>query len=399
MVKKMDQDNINVIEGNLIENQSEKLKFHIKVSKQILLKAISHVQTAVERKNIIPILSNIKISAENDILELSATDMEIEIKEQISAEILENGAVAIEASTLFDIVRKLPDSQFISIKLDNAINKLVIESTKCKFLISYLESDKFPSIDYGDLPYILKFTASDLIKIIDRIKNSISADETRYNINGIFLHEAIKNNEKYLRAVATDGHRLSLIEILLPQNKSNLKDIIVPRKTILELRRLLDSINNEVIIEFSGNKAKFTFDNIKLISKLLDGTFPEYQDLIPHNNQIIMKINKKQFAEAIDRVSIISFDKLKSVKLILRHNLLIISTAGSSSESATEEINIDYSYQEMEIGFNARYLLEIILSISGDEVECFFDQDIDGAVLIRDANNISAIHVIMPMLV
>ncbi len=395
----MNTEYLDLVEDNLMEKLSGDLKFEVRVSKQVLLKAISHVQAIVEKRNIIPILSNIKITASNNILELSATDMEIEIKEQISVEIIESGSITVEAATLFDIVRKLPDEEFISIKLDNKTNKLMILCTKCKFSISYLESDKFPSIDYGDLPFSLTFTAGDLIKIIDRIKASISTDETRYNINGIFVHEVIKNEEKFLTAVATDGHRLSLIEMSLPNNTGSIEDIILPRKTIIELRKLLDNVTSDVVLEFSGNKAKFSFENIKLTSKLLDGTFPEYQDLIPKNNQMIMRVNKKQFSEAIDRVSIISFDKLKSVKLVLKHNLLVVSTVGDASESATEEVNVDYDHKEIEVGFNARYLLEIILSIAGDEVECFFDSDIDSAVLIRDANDASATHVIMPMLV
>jgi DNA polymerase-3 subunit beta len=395
----MNTEYLDSVEDHLIEKLAQQLQFELRVSKQILLKAISHVQSIVEKRNIIPILSNIKITANNGILELSATDMEIEIKEQIAAEIVENGSITVEAATLFDIVKKLPDEEFISIKLDNNTNKLMILCAKCKFSISYLESAKFPSIDYGDLPYSITFTATDLIKIIDRIKASISTDETRYNINGIFLHEVSKNDTKFLTAVATDGHRLSLIEMNLPNNTNTIQDIILPRKTIMELRKLLDNVTGDVVLEFSGNKARFNFENIKLISKLLDGTFPEYQELIPKNNQMIMKINKKQFSSAIDRVSIIAFDKLKSVKLTLKHNLLVVSSVGDASESATEEVSIDYDHQEIEIGFNARYLLEIILSISGDEVECFFDNDVDSAVLIRDASDASATHVIMPMLV
>jgi len=395
----MNNQDTDLLDNKVESSNIDATNFEIIVTRQALQKALSHVQAIVEKKNIIPILSNIKLVAADGKLELSTTDMEIEIKEHIAAEIFESGSITIEADTLFDIVKKLPNDESVSIRLDHSINKVVLLCSKCKFLLSYIGGAKFPSIDYGILPYSLVFSANEFIKIIDRVKFSISTDETRYNINGIYLHSVAREGKNILKAVATDGHRLSSVEISLPEDSPAIQGIIIPRKTIMELRKLIDANSGDIHIEFSENKARFNLGNIKLISKLLDGIFPEYEHFIPQNNQMVMKVDKKKFSDSIDRVSIIAFDKLKAVKLILQNNLLVLTTTGELSDSAREELVVEYDCQEIEVGFNAKYLHEIILSIEGEEVECLFDSDVDSAVLIRDVLDNGAIHVIMPMLV
>jgi DNA polymerase-3 subunit beta len=372
--------------------------FAIIIGKQALLKAISHVQAIVEKKNIINILSHIKLSAQSDgLLSLTATDMEIEVHEVVPAEIVTPGDITVSAANLFDIVRKLPDHSLINLSVDQKINKLKISAANCNFLLSYLQGDNFPSIDYGDRPYNLSILAADLIKMIDCTKVAISLDDNRYNISGMFFHVLSHEDNSYLRAVATDGQRLILVEIPLQEQIAQMPGIIIPRKTIIELRKLLENTQTLVEISFSGNKIIFSFENIKLISKLLDGTFPDYEEFIPQDNKIILNINRKTLVEAIDRVSVVAFEKLKTVKLSLSTNSLKLNSTGSANDSASDELVVAYEDQELSLGFYAKYLLELLQAMPGEEISCYFHENLDEAVLFKDLSDNGLIFVMMPM--
>ncbi len=385
----------NILKENGNEyNQS----FSIIIGRQVLLKAIAHVESIVEKKTIIHILLHIKLTAHsNGMLSLTTTDMEIEAHEMVSAEVVAGGAITVSASNLSDIVRKLPDNSMIILTLDNSINKLRISAANCNFLLSYLPGDQFPSIDYGDRPYNLTLGAADLTKMIDCTKVAISSDDTRYNISGMFFHIFQVQEKSYVRATSTDGQRLILVEIPLQESIPQMPGIIIPRKTIIELRKLLENNKIMINISFSCNKIIFSFENIKLISKLLDGTFPDYEEFIPKDNKIILDINRKSLAEAIDRVSVVAFAKLKTVKLSLSHNLLKLHTSGSANDSASDELVVNYQDKELVLAFYAKYLLELLNTMPGDEIRCYFHENLDEAVLFKDLSDDKMTFVMMPL--
>ena len=395
----------NQLENQLIDPQSKpdlatKVEFAITTTRATLFKALSHLQSIVERRNIVPILSNVKLDATADGLLLTATDMDISASEVIKAEVKDSGSITVPVHTLYDIIRKLPEEDDIEIAISQKENgKININAGSCKFSLSYLTSETFPTMDYGQLPHKFLLSAKEIITIIDKNKFSISTEETRYNLNGIFLHVTNGENTKVLRAVATDGHRLSRVEIAMPQGAENILGIILPRKTVMEIRKLVDGYDGDVSIELSDSKIKFSFGNIQLISKLIDGNFPDYEHLIPVDNKLVMKIATNIFTKAVDRVSIITFEKLRAIKLSLKTNLLTIFASGEANGSGSEELTIEYSDKELELGFNSKYLLEILSAIKGETLEFHLADDVYAPALIKDPSDQSVLFVLMPMLV
>ena len=370
--------------------------FEALVERGAILKALSHVLAAVEKKNVMNILNNVKIVVGNNYIELTATDTEISVTDKIKAEILSPGALTVNAQTFYDIVRKLPDDSKIELSTNNDTKQLIIRSRNCKFTLSYLSAQDFPVMQEGEMTHEFTIAKADLSKAIERNRFAIAMDETRYNLGGIYLHEA----NGFLRATATDGHRLSVVNIALPKEALDVPGIIIPRKAIFEIKKLLDdSEDNNVKIELSTKKIKFTFADTILISKLIDATYPEYEGLIPKDNQKILQIDTDSFSKAIDRVSTISFEKLRVVKLTITEEKIIVSATSEANCAATEEIIANYNdNNEFEIVFNSRYLLDILSVIKGETVELLFG-DKYSPTLLRDLTDDSSIYVIMPVLI
>ena len=374
---------------------------HFKIDRNSLLKSLSHIQGVVERRNTIPILSNVKINAKNSNLEFTATDMDVAVTDNIPAEILSDGTITVPAHTFHDIVKKLPDGSSIDCSYDesNSTSKtLKIKSAKCNFTLPVIESNDFPVIETGDITHKFSVNKKDFLKLVDKTKFAISTEETRYYLNGIYLHDTNNNGKNVLRAVATDGHRLARVEVDLPEGAKDMPKIIIPRKTILEIKKVLeeDNENNEITIHISTTKIKFEFANITLISKLIDGNFPDYERVIPNNNNLILKTEVKPLAIAIDRVSTISSDKGKSVKLTLGDNKLVLSADNVEVGFAKEELAVNYASDLIETGFNSKYLIELTSVLEGETAEFHFS---DGAspTLVQDSSDSSSLFVIMPM--
>jgi DNA polymerase-3 subunit beta len=367
----------------------------ITIERSELIKSLSHVQGVVERRNTIPILSNVKIEATDGRLTLNATDLDLDMVVSVAANVAIIGATTISAHTLYDIVRKLPEGSQVELSAVGD-GQIQLSSGRSRFTLSCLPIDEFPVLSGGELLNSFNITASELRSLIDRAKFAISTEETRYYLNGIYLHKADRDGVNVLRAVATDGHRLASVEVPLPEGAKNIVGVIVPRKTVAELRKLIDESGDEVVISMSESKIRFSFENAILTSKLIDGTFPDYQRVIPSGNDKNMDVSCKLFSDAVDRVSAISSEKSRAIKLVLSKGLLSLSASSPEHGSAVEEIEVNYQGETVEIGFNSAYLLDITRQIEGDTAQISL-ADGNSPTILREMGDASALYVIMPM--
>ncbi len=367
----------------------------LSIERAALLRSLSHVQSVVERRNTIPILSNVLMKAEDGTLTLATTDMDLEINESVAASVSEAGATTAPAHTLHDIVRKLPDGSDIELSLNTEGTQMTVKAGRSNFKLSCLPTTDFPEISAGDLPTGFSIPAADLRALIDRTKFAMSTEETRYYLNGIYLHEADQEGVAVLRAVATDGHRLAQFEMPLPEGASGMPGIIIPRKAIGELRKLSEDAADTIQINLSENKIRFAFDHIVLTSKLIDGTFPDYQRVIPEGNDKIVEINSKVLTAAVDRVSTISDGKSRAIKISLNGKQMTVSASSADAGSATEEVEVN-GETDIEIGFNAKYLLDITSQIEGEGCRLTL-ADAASPTIIQDNSDPSALYVLMPL--
>ncbi|MGJ3649381.1 DNA polymerase III subunit beta [Sphingomonas sp. GlSt437] len=364
------------------------------IERGTLLKGLSHVQSVVERRNTIPILSNVLIDAAADgTLKLMATDLDLQINEHVAASVETPGATTVSAHTLFDIVRKLPEGS--QVQLSAAEGRMTIMAGRAKFSLATLPRDDFPVIAEGELPISFELPAETLKQIIDKTRFAISTEETRYYLNGIFLHVS-DDPMPVLKAAATDGHRLARVTVKRPDGADGMPDVIVPRKCVGELRKLLEEIDGSVGVSLSASKIRFDLGQALLTSKLIDGTFPDYSRVIPTGNDKILKIDPKSLEEGVDRVSTIATEKTRAVKLALDRDRVTLSVTSPENGTASEDVPGDYAAQPFEIGFNSRYLLEILAQVEGDLVEVHL-ADAAAPTLIRENDKAPALYVIMPM--
>ena len=369
-----------------------------KADRATLLKALAHVQSVVEKRNTLPILANILINARDGRLALTATDMEIAVVQEAAANVGQEGATTAPAATLYEIVRKLPEGVEVEFEHGGGDAALVLRAGRFATSLNALPVDDFPVMTAGSLPHRFSLPARVLRGMIDRTRFAISTEETRYYLNGIYLHATESEGTPVLRAVATDGHRLARVEEKLPEGASGMPGVIVPRKTIAELRKLLEETSDEVEIALSDTRIQFSLGPVTLTSKLIDGTFPEYERVIPRGNDKILRVAKKDFAEAVGRVAAISLERARPVKLSLARDLLVLSAASPEHGTATEELDgarVHYDSGPLEIGFQARYITDITDQIEG-EVE-FLLADGGAPTVVRDAGDMSALYVLMPM--
>ena len=360
-----------------------------------LLKALNHVQSVVERRNTIPILSNVLISAKGDQLSFTATDLDIEIIEGIAAQISEDGTVTAPAHTFYEIVRKLPEGAEVELVKTADDPRLMINAGRSRFSLPSLPEDEFPVLSADGLSHSFTLHSTDLVNLIDKTRFAVSTEETRYYLNGIHMH-ATEGDDAHLRTVATDGHRLALAEIALPEGAAGMSGIIIPRKTVQEVRRLLDGIDDDIAVSVSEAKIRFGIGAATLTSKLIDGSFPDYERVIPRENAHMLKIERDVFAAAVDRVATISAEKSRSVKMTLEADTLTLTVNNPEAGLAVEELSVDYDAEPMEIGFNARYLLDILGQIETDDAVFRF-ADSASPSLVEDASDTGALYVLMPL--
>lgn len=366
------------------------------IERALLLKSLAHVQSIVERRNTIPILSNLALRATGGGLALSATDMDMDVVESVPCAVAVEGATTAPAHTLYDIVRKLPDGADVEIDGGGDKQRITVRAGRSTFTLPALPIEDFPSIATDQLGHSFMLAAPELRSLIDRTRFAISNEETRYYLNGIYLHAASIAGVDVLRAVATDGHRLARVELPLPEGAFAMPGVILPRKTVSELRKLLDETADDIRVELTNTRIRFSFGQIQLSSKLIDGTFPDYERVIPSGNDKILDVDCKRFAEAVDRVATISTEKSRAVKLSIDGGTLILSATSAETGTATEELEVSYGSSPIEIGFNSRYLLDIALQIEGESAQ-FAMADSASPTVVRDGADPSAIYVLMPM--
>lgn len=365
------------------------------IERAALMRSLNHVQSVVERRNTIPILSNVLLKADGDSLSMTTTDMDLEINESVAAKVDRPGATTAPAHTLHDIVRKLADGADVTLEVDATGHSMTVKSQRSTFKLSCLPTSDFPEIGNAQLPSGFTIPAAELRHLIDRTKFAMSTEETRYYLNGIYIHAVEIEGVKTLRAVATDGHRLARFEMPLPEGSEGMPGVIIPRKTINELRKLLDEAADSIRVNLSESKIRFSFDHIDLTSKLIDGTFPNYEQVIPTKNDKIVEVNPKVFSNAIDRVSTISDGKSRAVKIALNGKTMTLSANSPEAGSATEDLEVNCN-DNMEIGFNARYLLDITSQIEGDGCRIIL-ADSASPTIIQDASDSSSLYVLMPL--
>ncbi|MEN9719099.1 MAG: hypothetical protein RIQ99_1977, partial [Pseudomonadota bacterium] len=366
------------------------------IERATLLKCLSHVQSVVERRNTIPILSNVLIEAAGDgAVRVTATDLDLQVVETMAAVAVESaGAITVSAHLLFDIARKLPDGSQVS--LETGEGRMAVKAGRSRFSLPTLPCDDFPKIVEGDLPTSFELPAATLAQMIDRTRFAISTEETRYYLNGIFLHVS----DDDLKAAATDGHRLARFTIKRPDGADGMPDVIVPRKCVAELRKLLEeALDTNVVIDLSASKIRFKLggeSGVVLTSKLIDGTFPDYSRVIPTGNDKLLKLDPKSLYEGVDRVATIATEKTRAVKMALDHDKVTLSVTSPDNGTAAEEVPADYSSDSFEIGFNANYLKDILGQVEGDSVELHL-ADAGAPTLIRQDEKSPALYVLMPM--
>ena len=365
------------------------------IERSELLKALSHVTSVVERRTTIPILSNVLLSASGTGLRFKATDLEREVVEEIPAEVSKPGTTTVPAHLLHDIVRKLPDGAQVELRHDGERQRVMLSSGQSRFALQAIAADDFPDLAVGEMTHTFSLAGHELKRLIERTRFAISTEETRYYLNGIYLHAVDADGAK-LRAVATDGHRLALVDVEQPVGAAAMPGVIVPRKTVQELLRLLDDAGREVSVGVSPTKVRFETGNITLTSKLIDGTFPDYARVIPQANNKVMEVANSEFMGAVDRVSTIASERGRAVKLNIAAGKLTLSVNNPEGGSATEEIDVDYGGDALEIGFNARYLLDIAQQLESDKA-VFRLADPGSPTLVRDGEDASALYVLMPM--
>ena len=368
----------------------------VTVERAQLLKSLGPVHRVVERRNTIPILGNVLLKAEGPQLSLKATDLDLEVTETLPAETATAGSTTVPAHMLHDIVRKLPDGSQVVLEATGERAVMTVRAGRSRFTLQTLPESDFPDLAAGEMTHSFQLPAADVKRLIDRTQFAISTEETRYYLNGIYLHSAGSAKNATLRAVATDGHRLAQMDLALPAGAGGMPGVIVPRKTVGEVQRLIEDDEAAVQVELSQGKIRLTIGNVVLTSKLIDGTFPDYGRVIPQNNDKELIVDKRDFEAAVDRVSTISSERGRAVKLALAPGKLTLSVTNPDSGSATEELEVEYAADPLDIGFNSRYLLDIAAQIEG-EVAVLKLADPGSPTLIEDKESKGALYVLMPM--
>jgi len=370
------------------------MKFSIE--RGTLLKAVSQAQSVVERRNTIPILANVLIEAEGSTVTFRATDLDIEVLDRAPAQVERAGSTTVSAVMLHEIVRKLPDGSLVTISDDSAAGRLSVQAGRSHFNLATLPKEDFPVMASSDYACNFSAPAAALRRLFDKSKFAISTEETRYYLNGVYMHVATGESGPVLRCVATDGHRLARIDAELPMGAEGMPGVIVPRKTVGELRKLLDDDDMKIAVSVSETKVRFATPDITLTSKVIDGTFPDYTRVIPQGNTRRLEVDARDFAAAVDRVATVSSERSRAVKLSLDEDRLILSVNAPDSGAAEEELAVAYGDERLDIGFNAKYLLEIASQVDRENAVFLFNSAGD-PTLMREGNDMSAVYVVMPM--
>ena len=361
-----------------------------------LVKAVAQAQSVVERRHTIPILANVQIEAVAEGVSFRATDLDTEVVDRATAHVERPGATTVSAQMLNEIARKLPDGSLVTIAVDGASDRLSVQAGRSNFSLATLPNEDFPVMADSKYPANFSCPSPVLRRLFDKSRFAISTEETRYYLNGVYMHVTQSEDGPVLRCVATDGHRLARVDAPLPEGAADMPGVIVPKKAVAELRKLLDDDEASIAVSVSETKLRFATPTITLTSKVIDGTFPDYTRVIPSGNTRELKVDAADFAKAVDRVATVSSERSRAVKLALDMDRLVLSVNAPDSGTADEELAVAYSDDPLEIGFNAKYLQEIAAQIDRENAVFLFNGSGDAA-LIREGDDPSAVYVVMPM--
>ena len=365
------------------------------IERAALLKALGHVQSVVERRNTIPILSNVLLSADRDTMAFSATDLDMEIVDETPGRVDSPGQITAPAHTLYEIVRKLPEGAEVELRFTGDDPRLQVSAGRSRFNLPVLPAGDFPVMSSDGLSNRITIDTNELIRLIDKTRFAISTEETRYYLNGLYLHTVVENGVTKLRAVATDGHRLALAEMPAPDGAAGAPGVIVPRKTVQEARRLLEDAGETVDLQLSAQKIRFEFGRAALTSKVIDGSFPPYERVIPRDNTKILTVDNSLFAKAVDRVATISAEKSRSVKMAVEPGRIVLTVRNMEAGQGVEELEVDYDGDPFEISFNARYLLDVAEQMGATAEFRFADPG--SPTLVLDPSDPDVQYVLMPL--
>ena len=365
------------------------------IDRDIFLKSLGRANGIIEKKTTLPILSNVLIEAKESKIKITATDLDIIYSEEIiPKEIKKEGAITTSANILYDILRKLQSNAKVELNLLST-NKLKLVSGNSKFNLLCMPSNNFPLSEEDNSQKSFEISSEKLLKLLNKTKISISNDETRHYLNGIYLHKTTLENKSFLCGVATDSHRLSSSSIEIEKN-INIESVILPKKTIFQLIFLLEESNKNIKISNSKSKIKFEMESGVLISKVIDGRFPDYNKVIPKDNSKTLEIKLEDFKNSIERVSSVSSDRKEGLKMLISKDAVQLSVNNPNSGDGVENISAKFNSSDLNISFNSRYLTDIASQIENESITIYL-KDPGSPVLVRDFLDKNSFHVVMPM--
>jgi len=364
------------------------MKFQIE--KETLLNPLQQIIGAVEKRQTMPALSNVLIRTSENSLTLTATDLEIELVSQIGIIVDEPGEITVPARKLLDICKSLPNEAFIKFSLNES--KALVQSGRSRFTLTTLPANDFPSLDAISSIYEFQIPQKTLRDIIDKTAFAMAQQDVRYYLNGLMLEVSAN----YLRAVATDGHRLAYCEKETNADIADIKQVILPRKGVLELVRLLSDTDDSVKVILGSNHLQVEFDGLRLTSKLIDGRFPDYNRVMPTDGDNVITADRDQLRHALMRASILSNEKYRGIRLILEKDLIKLQAQNPDQEEADIEQEVVYAGDDIEIGFNVNYMLDVLGVTNSDVVQAAL-KDSNSSFLLTYPDQTDCKYVIMPM--
>jgi DNA polymerase III subunit beta len=365
------------------------------VKRDVLLKSLNFVQGIVEKKNTLPILSNVLLQLKDNKLSIVATDLDIIFYDEVKdVKVIKEGSTTTSAAILYDILRKISSNSELNFELKSE-NKLSLKSENSDFNLLCLPTDNFPSFADEFEGQEIVLNNNRFLKLLNKTRISISNDDTRHYLNGIFLHLTESHGRNFLTGVATDSHRLSSSSLEI-ENTADFTSIILPRKTVFQLCSLLAETSEQLTMHISENKIKFTIGKIKLISKVIDGKFPDYKKVVPSTNDKTLVVSSKDFISSIERVASVSLDRKEGVKLIINKDNIQLSVNSANSGDGNEKIKAEFSSENLNISFNSKYLIDIASEVEDKNLKMNLKDSVS-PVLIEDASDKNSYYVIMPM--
>lgn len=362
----------------------------ITIQREALLRPLQHVIGAVERRQTLPALANVLIRASAEGFSLTTTDLEIELVAQVVHPAAEPGETTVPARKLMDICKALPDGSELTLATEG--EKLNIRSGRSRFSLTTLPASEFPALEEISASKVFEIPQGKLKDLIERTSFAMANQDVRYYLNGLMLEV----DRDRLRAVATDGHRLAMCDTEAPIDTESAQQVIVPRKGVLELVRLLEEADASAQVQMGANHIRVSLPELRFTSKLIDGRFPDYQRVLPKGGDKVLTVDRDGFRQALGRASILSNEKYRGIRLVLNDGVLKIQAHNPEQEEAEEEIEVTYSGEALEIGFNVNYLLDILGTVDSEQVEAVL-KDANSSALIRDPASSNAVYVVMPM--